>query len=454
MLYALLLGAALVAAATPLDTRHAALLDALTSDSGGMSCPPGQLRTAAADATIQSVGRVDGDDVVVAHLNGGCLCGAHNCPVYTLRLTAAKPRILMTTFGYGVSMRADSPLPRIVVRSNVNSLISNEETYAYRGGRYVDIENARVRGDTGARKVDIAVRFAPGASSAQLVGSASRDWDDAYTFDAEKGQLLLIDAVSSRAKIALTLSSAKGGLSDIRPGKPVTLPVTGTYWLRVQTDAEQTVPYAFVLAIAAHPAPQQTGHGAGANASTAQPVPDATLMRWAQSLPEVRCVPAAFDAWSGVRTSKDTSGVPTTLIGGQRFAHSAFSRTATATRVAGVERSDSDRYYLARIPSAGAALMEFIGAGDEDSFSAVIASINAPPRAVVTLPSAPRAGGTLGLGSTRAAVESMLGPGRAKALCGFDVVHYSQSQPRASVAEMWFFYRGGVVTAITYISGV
>ncbi|HEV2642143.1 MAG TPA: hypothetical protein VGT98_05530, partial [Candidatus Elarobacter sp.] len=60
----------------------------------------------------------------------------------------------------------------------------------------------------------------------------------------------------------------------------------------------------------------------------------------------------------------------------------------------------------------------------------------------------------LGLGSTRSAVEAALGPARSKTACGFDVVHYSQSEPRASVAELWFFYRGGAVTAITYASGV
>ena len=452
MLHALLLGAALLAAA-PLDARHAALLDALSAD--GQSCPPGELRAAAGGATIQSVGRVDGDDVVLAHLSGGCLCGAHNCPVYTLRLTAAKPRILMTTFGYGVSMRADSPLPRIVVRSNFNSLISGEETYAYRGGRYVNVENARVRSDTGARKVDIPVHFAPGTSSEQLAGSASRDWGDAYTFDAEKGQQLLIDAVASRTKIRLTLTTAKGSVTDVQPGKLVTLPATGTYWLRVHNDAEQPVPYAFVLAIAAqHPAPQPTGHGAGTSASPAQPVPDTALMRWAQSLPEVRCVPTAFDAWSGVRTSKDTSGVPVTLISGERFGRSLIAWNAKSTRVAGVESGNSDRYYLARVPSAAAAVLDFVGAGDEDSFSAVIASAAAPPRAVVTRSSAPRTKNGIGLGSTRAAVEAAVGRARSKAACGFDVVHYSQSEPRASVAELWFFYRGGAVTAMTYISGV
>ena len=452
MLYPLLMGAALLAAA-PLDARHAALYDMLTAHDP-MGCTQAQLRAVAADASIESVGRVDGDDVVIAHLNGGCLSGAHNSPVFALRLTGGKPRVLMTSLGYEHILRAATPLPRIVVRSHDSAMISNEETYAYRDGRYVDIENARVRNDTGARKVDVAVRFAPGASSAQLHGSASRDWDDVYTFGAEKGQQLVVDGVSSRGSVALTLFFPRAGVSNMSAGVPVTLPETGTYVLRVVPAAERAVPYALRLAITSTPA-AAPANNSSADAAAKQPVPDAALMRWALSIPEVRCVPFAFGAWSNTRTDKDTSGVPTTLVAGEKFFRSALSvPVKKITLVAGVERSDSDRYYLARVPSAGAAVMEWVGTGDEDDTAAVIAHAGAPPRAVVPLPSALRTRSGLGLGSTRSAVEAALGPGRSKAACGFDVVHYSQSGPRASVAELWFFYRGGAVTAITFASGV
>jgi len=352
MLHALLLGAALFVAA-PLDARHAALLDALSSDSGGMSCPPAELRSAAAGATIESVGRVDGDDVVVAHLNGGCLCGAHNCPVYTLRLTAAKPRILMTTFGYGVSMHAGSPLPRIVVRSHDSASISFEETYAYRGGRYVLAENARVNTDTGVRTLIVA------------------------------------------------------------------------------TPA---------------PAPKAVAPAARTTA------PDPALMRWAQAIPAVRCVPAAFGAWSAARTNgDDASGVPVTPIPGATFARTGFAARPKLTIVAR-GGGGGDTYFLARVRSTGDAVLAFDGAGGEDTFTAVIAGTPVPPRAVAAPAAVPRAGG-IGLGSTRAAVESALGAGRANVLCGLGVVHYSQSQPRGSVAELWVFYRNGIVVALARAAG-
>ena len=248
MLHALLLGGVLLAAA-PLDARHAAVLDAISSEGAGMGCTPVQLREATAAADVRPLGRVDGDDVVIVHLSGGCLCGAHNCPVYALRLTPGKPRVLMSTYGYGLSTHADAALPRIVVRGHDSALVIDEETYAYRGGRYVQVDSARVRGDTGARKSAIAVRFAPGASSAQLHGSASIGWYDAYTFDAAKGQRLLVDGVRSAAKVSLSLFGPSGTPLDLRAGAPFTLRANGRYQLHVDAGGEADVPYALTLAI-------------------------------------------------------------------------------------------------------------------------------------------------------------------------------------------------------------
>jgi hypothetical protein len=248
MLQAFLLVSVLFAA-PPLDARHAAVLDAITSEGSAMGCTPAQLRAAAADADIRPLGRTGDNDVVIVHVSGGCLCGAHNCPIYALELTAAKLRVLMSTYGYGLSLLAGTPLPRIVVRGHDSALVSDEETYAYRGGRYVEVGSARVRGDTGARKSDFAVRFPPGASSAQLHGSASIGWYDAYTFDAAKGQRLLIDGVRSGAKISLSLFGPGGKPLDLRAGALVTLPAGGRYQLHVDNDAEHDESYAMTLAI-------------------------------------------------------------------------------------------------------------------------------------------------------------------------------------------------------------
>jgi len=249
MVHALLLGGVLLAAA-PLDARHTAVLKAISGDSNAMGCTPAQLRAVAMDADIRPLGRVGGDDVVVAHLSGGCLCGEHNCPVYALQLTAGTPHVLMSTFGYGLSTHAAAPLPRIVVRAHDSALVIDEETYEFRGARYVEVASARVRGDTGARKSDVAIRFAPGASSARVHGSASIGWYDAYTFDAAKGQRLLVDGVRSSAKLTLTLFGPGGTAFDtLRPGSPFVFPAAGRYQLHVDVSDEADVPYALTLAI-------------------------------------------------------------------------------------------------------------------------------------------------------------------------------------------------------------
>jgi hypothetical protein len=177
--------------------------------------------------------------------------------------------------------------------------------------------------------------------------------------------------------------------------------------------------------------------------------PDAALLRWVQAVPAVRCAAPAFRAWTG---GPDASPVPFTPVAGDRYARSMFSPSAYhgLTQVAGMPGDMS--YFAARVPSANALVLHAEAA--EDNFVAVVAEPPAPPpRALVTLSAAPRAHG-LGLRSTRADVERALGAGRAKTMCGYDVVRYRVEPPAASVAEMWFFYRGGIVAALARYEAV
>jgi hypothetical protein len=186
-------------------------------------------------------------------------------------------------------------------------------------------------------------------------------------------------------------------------------------------------------------------------ALVAAAAPDAALTAWVRSIPAVRCVPAAFGSWTNARANAgDASGVPVTPVGGARFARSGFAAVPKLTLVAGT--GSGDRYYAGRVPSSGDAVLAFDGEGGEDTFTAVVAATSAPPRAVAALASTPRAAG-IGLGSTRAAVEGVLGAGRAKAICGLGIVHYAQSPPAASVADLWVFYRDGVVVALARAEG-
>jgi|GEM_PF-5498745 len=183
---------------------------------------------------------------------------------------------------------------------------------------------------------------------------------------------------------------------------------------------------------------------------TVPPTPDAALSRWVQSIPTVRCVAPAFRPWTH---AKDSAVVPVTAVNGERFGRTVFSGGVIAGLTVVAGSATGDTYWLARVPSARAAVLHAGSEAQEDDFTAVFADTTAPPRAVAALPASPRAGG-IGLGSPRAAVEGALGTGHAKTLCGFDVVRYEPRPPAASEAEMWFFYRAGVVVAFARYEAV
>lgn len=244
-------GAATFAAAR-LDAAHAAVLGVLTSSADAGSCEPAALRKMAANAGIRKLGRVDGDDVILAEVENPCICGAQNCPSIAIRITHDKPRELLTVYAIGVRTAGRAqPLPDLVVDAHDSAMVMDETTYAYRNGAYAIIDSARVRASDRARKPNsLAVRFAPGASSANLSGKVAVGWYDAYVFAASKGQQLLITGVRSRAKLRLTLFGAADSMfTEVRAGVPFTLPASHTYRLHIENDSEEDVPYALTLAI-------------------------------------------------------------------------------------------------------------------------------------------------------------------------------------------------------------
>jgi len=238
-------------AAAPLDAPHAAVAYAMVH-SGDAACDAAKLREAAADASIQTLGRIGGDKVILAGVQAQCICGAQNCPSYVIRLGPGTPRVLLSVYAIRVATtdRA-APLPGLVVDMHDSALIADETTYAFRGSTYVAVANARVRATDHARKPNaIPVQFAAGASSAQLHGPTSLGWYDAYSFDAAKGQRLTIDGVSSPVKLTLTLYGPKDESSaQLKPGAAFTLPKSGSYVLHLEAESENDVRYTARLTI-------------------------------------------------------------------------------------------------------------------------------------------------------------------------------------------------------------
>ena len=238
-------------AVVPLDAHHAAVLDVISRGEDAAGCDAAQKRKAAAGADIRTLGRVGGDDVILAVVEDPCICGASNCPYYAIRLAPGNPRVLLST--YAITVRdADRarPLPGLIVDAHSSAMVVDETTYAFRGGAYAVVASGRVRGTDRARKPNgVPIRFAPGSSSAQLHGAVSLGWYDVYTFDAARGQRLTIDAVRSQSRVTLVLYGPQGGSAALTAGTPYTLPKSGSYQFQIENVSESDLPYTLRFSI-------------------------------------------------------------------------------------------------------------------------------------------------------------------------------------------------------------
>jgi hypothetical protein len=240
--------AATLATTVTLDARHAALRALIAS--AGDGCDAAHLTSAIAGATFQRLGTIEGDEVALASVEDPCLCGAQNCPYYVVRFGAV-PKLLYATSGISAATKSGIPLPMLVVTAHDSALVMDVTTVAWRSGGYRQIASARVRGDTGAEKSDdLPIRFARGASSTVLRGSASEGWYDSYAFDATKGRHVLISGVHAGSPVRITVLTADGTtFAQVTPGRPYRLPASGAYHVQVEPDAEHDVPYSLTFAI-------------------------------------------------------------------------------------------------------------------------------------------------------------------------------------------------------------
>jgi hypothetical protein len=178
--------------------------------------------------------------------------------------------------------------------------------------------------------------------------------------------------------------------------------------------------------------------------------PDAALVRWTAAIPSVRCSAAAIAPWTGARGAADVPATATAHFDRAHF-------TTFGDNAAIVARGKRGYLYvLARVPSAHAVLLHAGSEAEESTYSAVIGEADtAPPGSVVSFATPTRTREALGLGSTRAAVERVLGAGTARrTACGTDVVRYVPAQPAMSEASLWFVYRNGRVVAFARYEAV
>ncbi|MFY9780256.1 MAG: hypothetical protein WAJ85_07085 [Candidatus Baltobacteraceae bacterium] len=178
--------------------------------------------------------------------------------------------------------------------------------------------------------------------------------------------------------------------------------------------------------------------------------PDAALVRWASSIASVRCTPAAIRPWTHARD--DAAAVAPSKTA--RFGEHGLLAPAIIGLTMVARGTEGYTYWLARVPSERAVELHAGSEADEASFTAVLGEAAAPPVRVVSLTASLRTKEGLGLGSSRTEVERALGPGRARSLCGHEVVRYEPALPEMSEAELWFIYRNGRVVAFARYEAV
>ncbi|MBC5811324.1 MAG: hypothetical protein GIW95_10825 [Candidatus Eremiobacteraeota bacterium] len=235
-----------------LDRAHAAVGAATASDRTLDGCKERERAAAVAGATISKLGTIGPDEVVIAAVHASCACGNVNCPYLVLRLQASRPAILLSTVAYQVvPFGSARPLPKLREHAHDSALVTVEAIDEYRDGRYVAVETARLRGDTGERKLnDVPIRFLAGASSAKLSGRASLGWYDDYAFVGAKGQRLTISGIASQKPLTLTLFGPKDAqVMPLAPNVPLALPARGTFHLHVENGSDTALPYTLTLSI-------------------------------------------------------------------------------------------------------------------------------------------------------------------------------------------------------------
>ena len=168
-------------------------------------------------------------------------------------------------------------------------------------------------------------------------------------------------------------------------------------------------------------------------------VPSAALVRWAQTLPAVRCTAAMMNPWTLAGAKGTVAPTPSNNVGDNGIMDVPHGLSLIA------EGSNATKFELGIVSLAKAAVFN---AGSDPGgwqFNAVIGDATPPPLGAYGMLAPPKTEDGLSLGSSRADVEALIGPAHPEHRCGYDVVRYVGVP--ASATQMWFVYRAGRVAA-------
>ena len=186
-----------------------------------------------------------------------CECGQVNCSQWVYRAHDATYELLLEASGYTLSESAASHggYRDIKTTSRDNAAIVDHVLYAYNGKRYVQSSSTIENLDTHETKpTQQPIRFARGASSATVNGTAALAFPDSWVFEAKRGQLLSLDlqrTSGGSATFTLVGPGSTGGhvVADLQTHWSDRLPADGKYTILVDAKGDGRAKYSLTIGI-------------------------------------------------------------------------------------------------------------------------------------------------------------------------------------------------------------
>ena len=186
-----------------------------------------------------------------------CECGQVNCSQWVYRARDKSLDLLLEAEGYELNVRSalHNKFRDLATTSRSNAAIVNHVSYVFDGKRYVQASSSIENLDTHETKpTQQRIRFAKGASSATVRGSAALAFPDSWVFDATRGQTLTL-SLTRTGGVGTTFTLVGPGpdgarvLVDAKEKWNDRLPLDGRYTILVNSQGDGRGKYALVIRI-------------------------------------------------------------------------------------------------------------------------------------------------------------------------------------------------------------
>jgi hypothetical protein len=238
------------AAAPPAGVVAAILADQGVADCFAQSHLASKAAFVAKAFDFQPVRLRSGARMTVARGMDACVCAAQNCPTFVLYAeTGGRYRTVLSDFTIESNVAADGTA---TMTAHDSAAVSNRSIYRWDGKRYALVRSERVdlRSAT-VKPMNVALSFAPGASSATVSGRAAFGFGDTYVLRAKAGQTLSLRLTTPVGKPdgRVTIFFDNGVFAQAGTHWTGRLKASGTYSIAVDGAGETLQPYSLTVAI-------------------------------------------------------------------------------------------------------------------------------------------------------------------------------------------------------------